>query len=112
MTVQTATRALLLILGLALSAATVAQTAADRYPQASRSGVIDELDFAGSSMIVSGYLYHLAVDTEVEIGGSFGAFTLLRPGMQIRFDYLVISPSERRMVRIQQLPAHVRIEET
>jgi len=112
MTVQTATRVLLLILGLGLCAQVVAQTAADRYPQASRSGVIDELDFAGASMIVSGYLYHLAVDTEVEIGGSFGAFTLLRPGMQIRFDYLVISPSERRMVRIQELPARVRIEET
>jgi predicted molibdopterin-dependent oxidoreductase YjgC len=90
----------------------VGQAAAQNYPQASRSGVIEALDFASSSMIVSGYQYDVGVDTRVEIGGSYGAFTMLQPGMRIRFDYLVVSRSERRMVLIQELPAHVAIDET
>ncbi|MFU8815701.1 MAG: hypothetical protein ACNA7W_10175 [Pseudomonadales bacterium] len=107
-----ATTRLLLALGLSLSVQAAAQIGADRYPEASRSGIIEALDFGGSNLIVSGYRYYVGVDTRVEIGGSYGAFTMLEPGMQIVFDYLVISPSERRMVRIQELPAHVKVEET
>ena len=107
-----ATTLLLLALGLGLSAPAAAQIGADRYPEASRSGIIEAVDFGGSNLIVSGYRYHVGVDTRVEIGGSYGAFTMLEPGMRILFDYLVISRSERRMVRIQELPAQVMVEET
>jgi hypothetical protein len=101
-----------IILLLMLGAALVGQAAAQSHPQASRAGVIEALDFASSSLIVSGYQYDVGVDTKVEIGGSYGAFTMLQPGMRIRFDYLVVSRSERRMVLIQELPAHVAIDET
>ena len=101
---------MLLAAGLCLHAG--GATADGRYPVASRSGVIEGLDFSASTMIVSGYRYRVPVDVQVEIAGSYGAFTMLRPGMRIRFDYLVVSPSERRMVLIQELPAHVKLEQT
>ncbi len=88
-----------------------AQTGAE-YPIGSHAGVIESLDFGDSTMVVSGLLYEVPVDVQVEIGGSYGAFTMLTPGMRIRFDYLSVSPSERRMVKIQELPAEVQLDET
>ncbi len=104
------TLTVVLVCGGVLPAA--AQTADARYPVVSDSGRIEQLDFANSTMVVGGLRYGVVVDLKVEIGGSFGAFTMLRPGMRIRYDYLQISPTERRMVLIQELPANVDVEET
>jgi hypothetical protein len=101
--------ALLLILWLGLFGQAAAQPAG--FAVASRSGVVEALELDASSMIVSGYRYHVDLDTRVEIGGSYGAYTMLEPGMRIRFEYFVISPSERRMVLIQELPANVVLDE-
>ncbi len=102
----------LLLLGLVLSVQAGAETTATDYPVASDSGRIDSLSFADSTMIVGGMIYQVAIDAKVEINGSYGAFTMLRAGMPIHFEYLVISPTERRMVLIQELPAGVDPEET
>lgn len=95
-----------------LSFQATAQTSPSPYPRATGTGIIEALDFDASTMVVSGYLYEVAVDTRVEIGGSYGAFTMLRPGMQIRFDYLRMSPSRRQMLVIEELPAGASVEET
>jgi hypothetical protein len=101
----------LLLLGCLAPWPAAAQTADPAYGVASHAGIIDAVDIATASMIVSGYHYDVAVDAQVEIGGSYGAFTMLRPGMRIRFDYLVISPSERRIIMVQELPDGVLVEE-
>lgn len=82
------------------------------YPVASGAGRIESLDFAANTVIVGGTRYRVAVDVRVEIGGSYGAYTMLTPGMRIRFDYLVVSPRERVMVVIQELPGDVKLDET
>jgi hypothetical protein len=102
----------IITLGLCLSVPSLAQTADSRYPVASRAGVIESLSFSDSTLIISGYRYSVAVDAKVEIGGSYGAFTMLRPGMRVHYDYLVISPSARRIIQIQELPSNVVINET
>lgn len=89
-----------------------AETVEAPYPLASDSGRIESLSFADSTLVVGGMRYGLAVDVEVEIGGSYGAFTMLEEGMPVRFEYLVISPTERRMVLIQELPPGVDPEES
>lgn len=90
----------------------VAVQATGTYALATDSGRIEELDFAGSTMIVGGLRYRVAVDANVEIAGSYGAFTMLEPGMRIYYEYEVISRTERRVVLIRELPQGVRLEET
>ena len=65
-------------------------------------GVIQDLDFGQSLMIIDGNRYRVAGDVNVEIGGSYGAFTMLQTGMRIRFEYLVISPSSREIIDIRE----------
>lgn len=101
---------LMLCWGLSLPAA--AETADAPYPVATQSARVESLNFADSTLIAGGLRYAMALDADVEIGGSYGAFTMLKPGMRIYFEYLVISPSERRIVLIRELPADVRLEET
>lgn len=109
---MTARGVFLWLLGCCFALQAFGATVNGSYPLASASGTIEALDFGQSTMIVSGYRYHVATDVTVEIDGSYGAFTMLEPGMPIRFDYLRISPSERRMVLIQELPPDVDPAET
>jgi hypothetical protein len=102
----------LLAIGAWLPLNAAAGTVDGRYPVASQAGIIEAVDFATASMIVSGYHYQVAIDARVEIGGTHGAFTMLRPDMRIRFDYLHISGTERRIILVQELPANVMLEET
>ena len=102
---------LLLVLSTSLPLAAAAQSARDVYPLSSHAGVIEDVDFASSTMVVSGYRYAVATDAEVEIGGSYGAFTMLRPGMRIAFEYLHISGSERLIVLVREVPDGVVLEE-
>lgn len=104
-----ATLLLALTFGLAAHAATRAPGAS--FPTASELGVVQELDFNRSEMIVSGNRYSVAIDANVEIGGSYGAFTMLQPGMKIRFSFLVISPSEREIVEIKEIPPNAAMEQ-
>lgn len=91
-----------------LSAAGLAN-AAEHQGLAERTGIIRELDFGANTMVVNGIRYQVAFDVRVEIGGSHGAFTMLRPEMQIRYEYLMEAPDLRRVVLIQQIPNHVDI---
>lgn len=74
-------------------------------------GVIEEINLASQEMIVSGLSYRVALDAQVEIDGSYGAFTMLRQGMQIEFDFEKHSSTERVITRIQHIPDRFSIEE-
>lgn len=104
---------LLLALGPApgITPSAAARTPGASYPTATQYGVVQELDFNRSEMIVSGTRYRVAVDVQVEIGGSYGAFTLLRPGMKIHYAFLVISPSEREIIEIREIPPDAYMEQ-
>lgn len=103
--------AVMVLLGVGLTTGAAARVPGASYPTATTYGVVQELDFDRSEMIVSGTRYGVAVDVKVEIGGSYGAFTLLRPGMKIRYAYLVISPSEREIIEIREIPPNAHMEE-
>lgn len=101
----------LLTLLCGVSASTLARTPGASFPTATQVGVVQELDFGRSEMIVNGTRYAVAVDVRVEIGGSYGAFTMLQPGMKIRYDFLVISPSEREIIEIEEVPPGAVLEQ-
>lgn len=103
------------LLGLAIGHSALGQasgTSDAPYPLAQGSGIVRSVDYSRQTMVVSGYRYGVAADVEVEIAGSYGAFTMLQPGMRIYFEYLLVSPSERWMVTIREVPDGVSVEET
>jgi hypothetical protein len=79
-------------------------------PEKEMSGVIQSLDFGANTMIFEGIRYRMAPDVQVEIRGSYGAFTMLEEGMKAIVTYRLISASEREVVKIEQLPDNVRLE--
>jgi hypothetical protein len=99
----------LLALGMLLSTLAAAQDAG-QYPLAESAGVIQELDFGGNAMVIDGMSYQVALDVTVEIGGSHGAFTMLRPDMRVYFEFLQISPRSRRVTMIRELPDGVALD--
>lgn len=84
---------------------------ASAAPKDTGVGVIEEINLPSQELIVSGLSYRVALDAEVEIDGSYGAFTMLRRGMQIEFDFEKHSSTERVITRIQHIPDRFSIEE-
>jgi hypothetical protein len=67
----------------AVSVAPIA-IADDDYQILARQGVVEAVDVPANQVVIGGVRYNVAVDANVEIGGSFGAFTLLQPGMSVK----------------------------
>jgi len=82
-----------------------------RHGLAEDTGVIQGLDFAAQTMVIDGMDYTVAVDVKVEIGGSFGAFTMLQSGMRVYYEFRQISESSRLVTLIRELPGNVALEE-
>jgi hypothetical protein len=80
-------------------------------PEKTMEGTIQELDFGANTMIFQGVRIRMAPDVQVEIRGSYGAFTMLQVGMKALVTYRVLSPSEREAVHIEQLPDNYTLEE-
>ena len=76
----------------------------EQATQSEDQGVIDELSFAGLSMQISGYQYPVSPTVAVEIGGTYGAFTMLTEGMRIRFTYLEFDDGNKLITEIVEDP--------
>ena len=79
-------------------------------PEKERYGIIEALDFGANTMIFEGYRYRMAPEVVVQIRGSYGAFTMLQPGMKAKITYRVHSQSDREVVLIEQLPDNYPLE--
>ena len=86
---------------LSLSAFAGAQLA----PVAEGQGEIQGLDFTANTMVINGYSYDVDMNVEVEIAGSYGAFTMLEEGMLIEFSFLRFDDGVRRVVEIYEVYA-------
>jgi len=96
-------RRYLLSLIAALSLCGVAQAAQFNAPEVDRMGTIQSIDLATNSMVVEGHRYFVIQAVEVEIGGSYGAFTMLSPGMRIAFVYLRYDDGRREIFSVREL---------
>ncbi|MCR9258642.1 MAG: hypothetical protein NXH95_02900 [Pseudomonadaceae bacterium] len=57
-------------------------------PEAESSGEIQGLDFGTYRAVVNGTDYDVSPTCQVQINGTFGAFTMLEEGMFIEFTFL------------------------
>lgn len=67
-------------------------------------GEVQEIDYATLTAVISGVSYRFAVDAKVDIAGTFGAPTMLTPGMNVVFTFNRFDDGERVIVELAELP--------
>lgn len=75
-------------------------------------GQVELLHFGQQQLQVGGRTYDVNQAVQVEIGGTFGAFTLLQPGMQIYLRFVQHSDGRREVLEIRELAPGSRLEES
>jgi hypothetical protein len=67
-------------------------------------GQIHEIDYGTLTTLISGVTYRFAIDAKVSIAGSFGAPTLLQPGMNVSFTFRRYADGDREIIELAELP--------
>ena len=66
-------------------------------------GEIHSLDFGASSLIIQGSEFFVEPTVEVEIAGTYGAFTMLQSGMMVEFWYRRYDDGRRVIYEIREI---------
>ena len=103
-------KSLIALLLVSASSLVLAATIAELAPEKEMEGTIQAVDFGANTLIFEGVRFQVLPDAEVEIRGSYGAFTMLQAGMKAVLTYRVVSESERHVTRVVQLPDNYRLE--
>ena len=98
-----------LLMGLPIGGPAMAASV-DMAPEKELEGTIQALDFGANTLIFEGTRFQMGVGAQVEIRGTYGAFTMLREGMKAVLTYRLLSESERVVTRIVQLPDNYSLE--
>ncbi len=89
--------------------APIAGAAEDDFRIESRQGPVESLDATSNRIVVGGVSYDVALDASVELGGSYGAFTMITPGMNVQI--LVkryVDTGRREVIDVKELPSGVQ----
>ena len=82
--------------------------AADEYSVESAQGEVESVDIVTNQFVVGGVRYNVAIDADVELGGSYGAFTMLTPGQKVELTVRRYVDTDRlEVVSVKELPAGV-----
>lgn len=73
-------------------------------------GQIDRMVLGEQQMVVDGRTYSAGPGLQVEIAGTYGAFTLLQPGMRVYLRYLQHNDGRRELLEVRELPANQRLQ--
>ncbi len=97
-------------LGVALAGAIcIAPVAsADEFRIESRQGPVEQIDASGNHIVVAGVGYDVAVDANVEVAGSYGALSMVSPGMNV--EVLVrryLDTGDAQVIDLKELPRGV-----
>lgn len=65
-------------------------------------GRIEQVNFDRGTLIIDGLRYWAAHDIRVEIADSYGALTMLRPGMIVRMHYRMKPGGQRELYRLEE----------
>ena len=82
-----------------------AWAAAPVVPLTIARGVVDSIQPGNPpTLIIDGLRYAFASDAKVELGGSFGAPTLVQARMKVEYTYTTQDDAHRTIVLLRQLP--------
>jgi hypothetical protein len=97
-----------LVLTGAVLIAPVASAGDEDFRIESSQGPVESIDYTANKMVVGGVSYNVALDAAVELGGSYGAFTMITPGMNVKIlirRYL--TPGRPEIIDVKELPPGV-----
>ena len=66
-------------------------------------GVIEQVDLPRSLIYVQGSRFWMPQTVKVEIGGSYGAFTMLEQGMRVAFTYRNNDNGRREVLELEEI---------
>ena len=92
----------------AILIAPIAAADDDDFRIESRQGPVESVDYPTNKMVVGGVSYNVAIDAGVELGGSYGAFTMITPGMNVQI--LIrrsVSSGHGEIIEVKELPPGV-----
>ena len=81
---------------------------ADDFRIESRQGSVEEIDASINRIVVGGVRYDVAIDANIEIAGSYGALSMVSPGMNV--EVLVqryLDNGEAHVIDLKELPPGV-----
>lgn len=87
----------------------IAAAAEDDFRIESRQGPVESADYSKNTMVVGGVSYDVAADANVELGGSYGAFTMVTSGMNVQI--LIrryIDTGRREIIDVKELAPGVQ----
>ena len=95
-----------LVRGLMLAGAILVApfASADDFRIESKQGPVESIDYSANKLVVGGVSYDIAPDANVQLGGSYGAFTMITPGMNVSI--LVqryIESGQRQVIEVKEL---------
>ena len=78
---------------------------ADEFRIESKQGVVESTDFGTNRIVISGVSYAVALDANVEIAGTYGAYTMLTPGMNVEFLMRrFLETGQREIIDLKEMP--------
>jgi hypothetical protein len=88
--------------------APIASADDDDFRIESNQGPVESVDYTANKMVVGGVSYNVAIDANVELGGSYGAFTMITPGMNVQILIRRYLTAERpEIIDVKELPPGV-----
>jgi hypothetical protein len=79
---------------------------------AEAEGQIHAVELGSNTIVIDGIRFKVALDVNVEIRGSYGAFSMLTPGMKVLYEYRIYAEDELEIVDIEQLPDNTVLEQS
>ena len=85
---------------------------ADDFRVESRQGAVESVDYNTNRIVVGGVSYDVAVDANIQLGGSYGALSMITPGMNV--EILIqryLDSGQREVIDVKELAPGVVLEE-
>ena len=79
-------------------------------PEAVRYGIVQALEMDVNDIIIEGHRYSVSLTAHVEIGGTYGAYTMLEPGMRVEYHYYRYDDGRRVIFWLRELAPNEVLE--
>jgi hypothetical protein len=84
---------------------------ADDFSIEAVQGEVESVDFTVNRIVVGGVAYQIAPDASVQIAGTYGAPTMLLPGMKLKVMYRRYPDGVVEIIDAKELPAGAELEQ-
>ena len=74
--------------------------------EVTREGIIDEVSLPNTELTIQALRYGVSETAHIEIGGSYGALSMLSAGMRVEFTFNRYKDGRREIIDLRELAAN------